>query len=80
MVSLETSPPSLPRSPSQSAAHLIDPSFVARVRKMISVNCTHENDYYSNVAPPPDHFGTSHVSVVDGDGLAVSATSTINHM
>lgn len=64
----------------QSAAHLIDPSFIDRVRRKISVNCTHGNDYYSNTAPPLDRSGTTHVSVVDEDGLAVSATSTINQM
>lgn len=64
----------------QSAAHLIDPSFIDRIRRKISVNCTHENDYYNNASPPSDHFGTTHVSVVDEDGLAVSATSTINEM
>lgn len=64
----------------QSAAHLIDPAFIDRIRRKISVNCTHENDYYTNTSPPSDHFGTTHVSVVDEDGLAVSATSTINEM
>ncbi|XP_003965539.2 glutathione hydrolase 5 proenzyme [Takifugu rubripes] len=67
-------------STKKSAAHLIDPSFIDRIRRKISVNCTHENDYYSNVAPPLDRFGTTHVSVVDEDGLAVSATSTINQI
>lgn len=64
----------------QSAAHLIDPSFIDRIRRKISVNSTHENHYYDNISPPSDHFGTTHVSVVDEDGLAVSATSTINQM
>lgn len=64
----------------QSAAHLIDPAFINRIRRKISVNCTHENDYYHNISTPSDHFGTTHVSVVDDDGLAVSATSTINQM
>lgn len=64
----------------QSAAHLVDPSFIDVIRKKISVNCTHENDYYDNISPPSDQFGTTHVSVLDEDGLAVSATSTINQM
>nr|XP_019937343.1 PREDICTED: gamma-glutamyltransferase 5-like [Paralichthys olivaceus] len=62
-----------------SAKHLIDPSFINRIRKMIS-NQTHENSYYYSVKPPPDHFGTTHVSVLDEDGLIVSATSTINQL
>lgn len=81
MTSPLTFPSSLPPSSFlQSAAHLIDPAFIDRIRRKISANRTHENDYYSNVSPPSDHFGTTHVSVLDEDGLAVSATSTINHM
>lgn len=80
MTSPLTFPSSLPRFLLQSAAHLIDPSFVEGIRRKISANRTHGNDYYSNASPPSDHFGTTHVSVLDEDGLAVSATSTINHM
>ncbi|XP_026029690.1 glutathione hydrolase 5 proenzyme [Astatotilapia calliptera] len=61
------------------AEHLIDPTFIDRIRKMISSNMTHDNSYY-NVAPSSDHIGTTHVSVLDEDGLAVSATSTINQV
>lgn len=64
----------------QSADHLIDPSFINRIRSMISSNCTHDNSYYNNIKPPSDHIGTTHVSVLDEDGLAVSATSTINQL
>ncbi|CAD6184256.1 unnamed protein product [Caenorhabditis auriculariae] len=40
---------------------------------------THDDAYYggSFEAPPQDH-GTTHISVVDADGNAVSVTSTIN--
>uniref|UniRef100_A0A3Q4G3V8 Gamma-glutamyltransferase 5a n=1 Tax=Neolamprologus brichardi TaxID=32507 RepID=A0A3Q4G3V8_NEOBR len=62
-----------------SAEHLIDPTFIDRIRKMISSNMTHDNSYY-NVTPSSDHTGTTHVSVLDEDGLAVSATSTINQV
>lgn len=47
---------------------------------MISPNSTHENTYYNNVEPPFDNFGTTHVSVMDQNGLVVSATSTINQL
>ncbi|XP_034565813.1 glutathione hydrolase 5 proenzyme [Notolabrus celidotus] len=63
----------------KTAEHLIDPAFIHRIRDMISSNSTHNNSYY-NVKPSSDHFGTTHVSVLDEDGLAVSATSTINHL
>uniref|UniRef100_A0A3P9H611 Glutathione hydrolase n=1 Tax=Oryzias latipes TaxID=8090 RepID=A0A3P9H611_ORYLA len=64
----------------KSANHLVDPSFINRIRKMISPNSTHENTYYNNVEPPFDNFGTTHVSVMDQNGLVVSATSTINQL
>ncbi|KAM9338501.1 glutathione hydrolase 5 proenzyme [Symphorus nematophorus] len=63
----------------KSADHLLDPSFVNHIREMIFSNCTHDNSYY-NIKPSSDHFGTTHVSVLDEDGLAVSATSTINQL
>uniref|UniRef100_A0A668AMH1 Glutathione hydrolase n=1 Tax=Myripristis murdjan TaxID=586833 RepID=A0A668AMH1_9TELE len=63
----------------ESAAHLIDSNFIQRVREMISINRTHDDSYY-NLKPSSDHFGTTHVSVLDKDGFAVSATSTINHI
>ncbi|XP_054468211.1 glutathione hydrolase 5 proenzyme [Anoplopoma fimbria] len=64
----------------KSADHLIDHSFVNRIRDMISPNRTHNNAYYNNAKPSRDHVGTTHVSVLDKDGLAVSATSTINQL
>lgn len=64
----------------QSADHLIDPAFINRVRDMIFSNGTHDNSYYDIVKPSLDHIGTTHVSVLDQDGLAVSATSTINQL
>lgn len=63
-----------------SADHLIDPSFINHIKKMISSDGTHNISYYHNVKPSQDHFGTTHVSVLDKDGLAVSATSTINQL
>nr|XP_046231785.1 glutathione hydrolase 5 proenzyme [Scatophagus argus] len=63
----------------KSAEHLIDPSFISRIRKKIFSNSTHDASYY-NVKPSTDRFGTTHVSVLDEDGLAVSATSTINEV
>ncbi|XP_042365521.1 glutathione hydrolase 5 proenzyme [Plectropomus leopardus] len=58
---------------------LIDPSFTDRIRDMISSDGTYDKSYYNNLKPSNDHIGTTHVSVLDEDGLAVSATSTINH-
>lgn len=63
----------------ESAAHLIDPSFISRIRTKIFSNQTHHNSYY-DVEPSLDHVGTTHVSVIDEEGLVVSATSTINEL
>ncbi|XP_074545966.1 glutathione hydrolase 5 proenzyme [Halichoeres trimaculatus] len=64
----------------KSVELLMDPSFINRIRDMISSDTTHNNSYYFNTKPSSDHFGTTHVAVLDEDGLAVSATSTINHL
>ncbi|EPB70037.1 putative gamma-glutamyltransferase [Ancylostoma ceylanicum] len=47
--------------------------------KSLITNKTHPDEYYggSLLAPPQDH-GTTHISVVDSHGNAVSVTSTIN--
>lgn len=63
----------------KSAAYLTDSSFIDRIRALIS-NQTHDSSFYSSVTAPSDHFGTTHVSVLDENGLAVSATSTINQL
>uniref|UniRef100_A0A673B624 Glutathione hydrolase n=1 Tax=Sphaeramia orbicularis TaxID=375764 RepID=A0A673B624_9TELE len=64
----------------KSAAHLMNSSFINHIREMISSNSTHDDSYYFNIKPSSDQTGTTHVSVMDEDGLAVSATSTINQI
>ncbi|CAL1569450.1 unnamed protein product [Knipowitschia caucasica] len=66
-------------NPHKSAAPLTDSSFVAHVSSLVS-NQTRDSSFYSSVPPPADSFGTTHVSVLDQEGLAVSATSTINQL
>lgn len=68
-----------PQFNEKSTAHLTDSSFINHVRALIS-NHTHDSTFYTRVTPPSDHFGTTHVSVLDENGLAVSATSTINQL
>ncbi|XP_053709645.1 glutathione hydrolase 5 proenzyme-like isoform X1 [Synchiropus splendidus] len=58
------------------SALLIDPLFISKIREQILSNSSHGE----NVKTPSDQLGTTHVSVVDEDGLAVSATSTINQL
>lgn len=53
--------------------------FAERTRAMIQDSQTHDAQYY-NVTPSLDSMGTTHVSVLAEDGMAVSITSTINHM
>ncbi|KAK5852123.1 hypothetical protein PBY51_023620 [Eleginops maclovinus] len=64
----------------KSADHLINDSFINNIAEKIFSNLTHENSYYNNAKPSRDSVGTTHVSVLDEEGLAVSATSTINQV
>uniref|UniRef100_A0A1A7XQA0 Gamma-glutamyltransferase 5 n=1 Tax=Iconisemion striatum TaxID=60296 RepID=A0A1A7XQA0_9TELE len=49
------------------------------IRSLISNDRTHDHQYY-NISSYLDNLGTTHVSVLDEDGSAVSVTSTINHI
>lgn len=46
-------------------------------KNKISMNETHEPSYYGDFWGE-DEFGTSHLSLLDQDGNAVSSTNTIN--
>ncbi|KAL7883960.1 hypothetical protein AOLI_G00067300 [Acnodon oligacanthus] len=62
---------------SLTASKIIQKEFADYIRKKISDNSTHDPEYYS-VTPPMDTLGTTHISVLDEDGMAVSVTSSIN--
>lgn len=63
----------------QEAVEIIQKHFADKVRAKISPDRTHDASYY-NVTPYLDSHGTTHVSVLAEDGMAVSVTSTINQM
>ncbi|TIA88604.1 hypothetical protein E3P99_02498 [Wallemia hederae] len=74
--------------------NLADPAFVSNVTDIqdqsveqdtgvenynkISLNQTHPVDYYSISPGEAKDHGTSHINAVDGTGLAISITNTIN--
>ncbi|KAG1926056.1 gamma-glutamyltransferase 5a isoform X2 [Pimephales promelas] len=61
------------------AVEIIQKHFADKVRAKIGPDLTHDASYY-NVTPYLDSHGTTHVSVLAEDGMAVSVTSTINHI
>ena len=63
----------------QKAHAITRKEFADRIRKKITDDQTHDAQYYS-VTPEVDTQGTSHVSVLDEDGMAVSVTSSINYL
>ncbi|XP_051964913.1 glutathione hydrolase 5 proenzyme-like [Xyrauchen texanus] len=61
------------------AVEITQKHFAEKVRAKISPDHTYDVSYY-NVTPYLDSHGTTHVSVLAEDGMAVSVTSTINHI
>ncbi|GMS93437.1 hypothetical protein PENTCL1PPCAC_15612 [Pristionchus entomophagus] len=70
--------PSFVPSAGQLAKRMLTPEFLASTLEKITDH-SHKTAYYGgdNKAVPAD-FGTSSVSVLDGDGNGVAATTTIN--
>ncbi|XP_076859438.1 gamma-glutamyltransferase 5a isoform X2 [Brachyhypopomus gauderio] len=66
-----------PKFHSQAVSGVLQEEVAERIRSLISSNMTHEAAYY-NITPYMDTQGTSHVSVLAEDGMAVAVTSTIN--
>ncbi|CAG8584908.1 1626_t:CDS:10, partial [Cetraspora pellucida] len=59
-------------------AEIISKEYADLVRRNISDNETFEPEYYDPVFEPVNDYGTSHLSVIDADDMAVSVTSSIN--
>ncbi|KAG7480618.1 hypothetical protein MATL_G00058070 [Megalops atlanticus] len=62
------------------AQRLVTEEFAKNIRQKIIDSSTHDESYYDvTINKDPLVSGTSHVSVLDKNGMAVSVTSTINH-
>ncbi len=57
---------------------LLTPERIREIQDAIDPDRTFPLAYYGPLVAPPPDAGTSHVSVIDGDGMAVALTSTIN--
>ena len=63
----------------QLVRNMTDPEFAATIRQKIDDSRTHEYEYYGGKASPKTTVGTSQISVIAGNGDAVSCTTTINY-
>ncbi|TMS03685.1 Glutathione hydrolase 5 proenzyme [Larimichthys crocea] len=68
-----------PKFSSEDVKKFTEESFANYIRSLIKNDQTHNPQYY-NMTPYVDAMGTTHVSVLDQYGSAVSVTSTINHI
>ena len=57
---------------------MLDPDNAAKIAKKIDLQRTHDPEYYSDVLEKIHDHGTTHVSVIDAEGMGVSATCTVN--
>lgn len=55
-----------------------DPKFAESLRSKISPDHTYESDHYTDLVDEVKDHGTTHVSVLDSEGMAVSSTCTVN--
>jgi len=63
----------------QKVAEFLDPFNAEKLRLRINDSSTQEPSFYDPYFVTTEDHGTTHVSVIDKDGNAVSATDTINY-
>jgi gamma-glutamyltranspeptidase/glutathione hydrolase len=59
-------------------AALLDPAHLDSMAARIELERTHEPSWYGSPISIMDDAGTSHLSVIDAEGMAVACTETIN--
>lgn len=57
---------------------LVDPNFANMLRSKIHSDQTFDPSYYTDIVDDLKDHGTTHVSVLDAEGMAVSSTCTVN--
>ena len=59
-------------------ANFSSPEYIEAIRKRIDSDRTFPPEYYGFVEEPRENTGTAQISVIAGNGDAVSSTTTIN--
>ena len=57
---------------------MLDPARIAEIQRSIYPSMTFGRDHYGLDVAIPEDGGTHHIAVIDGDGMAVALTTTVN--
>ncbi|KXN74215.1 gamma-glutamyltranspeptidase, partial [Conidiobolus coronatus NRRL 28638] len=70
--------PNFSKSITEYSKEIIADDYINNLRPKVDLKYTHDPFYYNPMFAPKELPGTTHISAIDNDGIAISLTSTVN--